>query len=264
MPHLLSSRQVLAALVLAKDEDDACRPRASAYGGRREIAAAGLLEALDVDVVEDDAVVLAARAALEAVEVERCASRPGGSSRAGCGRARWRSSRAGRRCTPCPRTARDARDGSRCGRCRGPTSSRGRSRPPPSARAKTRRALRGASHTTACPPARTHEAASSRWGHLKLRTTGRTTRMACRLIALARAMRAIVIREPGGPEVLELRDVPTPEPTRGRGARARARDRGEPRRRAAADGRVPRAARARPATSRGSRSRARSMPSARM
>jgi len=28
-------------------------------------------------------------------------------------------------------------------------------------------------------------------------------------------MRAIVIREPGGPEVLELRDVPTPEPTRG-------------------------------------------------
>jgi NADPH2:quinone reductase len=28
-------------------------------------------------------------------------------------------------------------------------------------------------------------------------------------------MRAIVIREPGGPEVLELRDVPTPEPSRG-------------------------------------------------
>jgi putative PIG3 family NAD(P)H quinone oxidoreductase len=28
-------------------------------------------------------------------------------------------------------------------------------------------------------------------------------------------MRAIVIREPGGPEVLELRDVPTPEPARG-------------------------------------------------
>ncbi len=28
-------------------------------------------------------------------------------------------------------------------------------------------------------------------------------------------MRAIVIREPGGPEVLELREVPTPEPTRG-------------------------------------------------
>ena len=27
-------------------------------------------------------------------------------------------------------------------------------------------------------------------------------------------MRAIVIREPGGPEVLELRDVPTPEPSR--------------------------------------------------
>jgi NADPH2:quinone reductase len=28
-------------------------------------------------------------------------------------------------------------------------------------------------------------------------------------------MRAIVIREPGGPEVLELRDVPSPEPSRG-------------------------------------------------
>jgi NADPH2:quinone reductase len=28
-------------------------------------------------------------------------------------------------------------------------------------------------------------------------------------------MRAIVIREPGGPEVLELREVPTPEPSRG-------------------------------------------------
>jgi len=28
-------------------------------------------------------------------------------------------------------------------------------------------------------------------------------------------MRAIVIREPGGPEVMELRDVPTPEPSRG-------------------------------------------------
>jgi NADPH2:quinone reductase len=28
-------------------------------------------------------------------------------------------------------------------------------------------------------------------------------------------MRAIVIREPGGPEVLEMRDVPTPEPSRG-------------------------------------------------
>src|SRR5258708_10297682 len=28
-------------------------------------------------------------------------------------------------------------------------------------------------------------------------------------------MRAIVIREPGGPEVLELRDVPVPEPSRG-------------------------------------------------
>src|SRR5271165_2957336 len=28
-------------------------------------------------------------------------------------------------------------------------------------------------------------------------------------------MRAIVIREPGGPEVLELRDVPLPEPSRG-------------------------------------------------
>src|SRR5580704_12041537 len=28
-------------------------------------------------------------------------------------------------------------------------------------------------------------------------------------------MRAIVIREPGGPEVLETREVPTPEPTRG-------------------------------------------------
>jgi len=28
-------------------------------------------------------------------------------------------------------------------------------------------------------------------------------------------MRAIVIREPGGPDVLELRDVPTPEPVRG-------------------------------------------------
>jgi putative PIG3 family NAD(P)H quinone oxidoreductase len=28
-------------------------------------------------------------------------------------------------------------------------------------------------------------------------------------------MRAILIREPGGPEVLELRDVPTPEPSRG-------------------------------------------------
>src|SRR5579883_839742 len=28
-------------------------------------------------------------------------------------------------------------------------------------------------------------------------------------------MRAIVIREPGGPEVLELRDVPTPQPSRG-------------------------------------------------
>jgi NADPH2:quinone reductase len=28
-------------------------------------------------------------------------------------------------------------------------------------------------------------------------------------------MRAVVIREPGGPEVLELRDVPTPEPSRG-------------------------------------------------
>src|SRR5215472_9917824 len=28
-------------------------------------------------------------------------------------------------------------------------------------------------------------------------------------------MRAIVIREPGGPEVLELREVPTPEPARG-------------------------------------------------
>src|SRR5580692_7256118 len=28
-------------------------------------------------------------------------------------------------------------------------------------------------------------------------------------------MRAIVIREPGGPEMLELRDVPTPEPSRG-------------------------------------------------
>src|ERR1700722_6384342 len=30
-------------------------------------------------------------------------------------------------------------------------------------------------------------------------------------------MRAIVIREPGGPEVLELREVPTPEPVRGEG-----------------------------------------------
>jgi NADPH2:quinone reductase len=28
-------------------------------------------------------------------------------------------------------------------------------------------------------------------------------------------MRAIVIREPGGPDVLELRDLPTPEPSRG-------------------------------------------------
>src|SRR6516162_7230542 len=28
-------------------------------------------------------------------------------------------------------------------------------------------------------------------------------------------MRAVVIREPGGPEVLELRDVPSPEPSRG-------------------------------------------------
>jgi len=28
-------------------------------------------------------------------------------------------------------------------------------------------------------------------------------------------MRAIVIREPGGPEVLEMRDVPTPVPSRG-------------------------------------------------
>ncbi len=35
-------------------------------------------------------------------------------------------------------------------------------------------------------------------------------------------MRAIVIREPGGPEVLELKDVPTPEPTRGE-ARVRVR-----------------------------------------
>ncbi|HEY3818847.1 MAG TPA: NAD(P)H-quinone oxidoreductase [Polyangiaceae bacterium] len=35
-------------------------------------------------------------------------------------------------------------------------------------------------------------------------------------------MRAIVIREPGGPEVLELKEVPTPEPTRGE-ARVRVR-----------------------------------------
>jgi putative PIG3 family NAD(P)H quinone oxidoreductase len=35
-------------------------------------------------------------------------------------------------------------------------------------------------------------------------------------------MRAIVIREPGGPEVLELKDVPTPEPVRGE-ARVRVR-----------------------------------------
>jgi NADPH:quinone reductase len=35
-------------------------------------------------------------------------------------------------------------------------------------------------------------------------------------------MRAIVIREPGGPEVLELREVPTPEPSRGE-ARVRVR-----------------------------------------
>ncbi len=35
-------------------------------------------------------------------------------------------------------------------------------------------------------------------------------------------MRAIVIREPGGPEVLELRDVPTPIPQRGE-ARVRVR-----------------------------------------
>jgi putative PIG3 family NAD(P)H quinone oxidoreductase len=35
-------------------------------------------------------------------------------------------------------------------------------------------------------------------------------------------MRAIVIREPGGPEVLELKDVPTPEPARGE-ARVRVR-----------------------------------------
>src|SRR6516162_443133 len=35
-------------------------------------------------------------------------------------------------------------------------------------------------------------------------------------------MRAVVIREPGGPEVLELRDVPSPEPSRGE-ARVRVR-----------------------------------------
>src|SRR5580704_15016054 len=34
-------------------------------------------------------------------------------------------------------------------------------------------------------------------------------------IASGADMRAIVIREPGGPEVLELRDVPDPIPTRG-------------------------------------------------
>jgi NADPH:quinone reductase len=35
------------------------------------------------------------------------------------------------------------------------------------------------------------------------------------MCAIVRAMRAIVIRQAGGPEVLELREVPTPEPQRG-------------------------------------------------
>ena len=37
----------------------------------------------------------------------------------------------------------------------------------------------------------------------------------CSARVRSRVMRAIVIREPGGPEVLEAREVPTPEPTRG-------------------------------------------------